>query len=86
MACFVLPFMVVWAWTFFSQMRFMYVIAPAVLSKWTREHGFRIERLSVQVLPLDPYVWAAGPFRIVYRVTELVAGSPGYRTYAAALD
>jgi hypothetical protein len=61
--------MAVWSWIFFSQMRFWHVIAPAALSKWAEEQGFRIERMSVQVLPFGPYVWFAGPFRLVYRVT-----------------
>src|SRR5689334_21897737 len=69
LGCFVVPFLVVWAVIFSSQMWFMSVVAPAALSRWSREHGFEIEQQGTPVIPGGPYMWTAGPFRRVYRVT-----------------
>jgi hypothetical protein len=67
-ACFAVPFIVLWAWIFGSQMWFISVIAPARLLNWTKEHEYHIEEKSAPVLPRGPYLWTAGPFRRIYRV------------------
>ena len=68
MACFIVPFLVVWATVFFAQMRFFGMIAPAALSRWAQENGLRIERQRTPLL-CGPFTWSAGAFRRVYRVT-----------------
>ena len=58
MACFVLPFMVLFAFIFPSAMLFHFRTAPAALSKWAEENGFRIERQRRPLL-FGPYPEAA---------------------------
>ena len=68
MACFVVLFLVVWAAVFFSQMRFLGMIAPAALSRWAQENGLRIERQRTPLFLRGPNPWSAGAFRRVYRI------------------
>ena len=67
MACFFLPFLVVWAFAFFSQMRFHLRIAPQALSKWADENGVRVEDCRTPLF-FGPFMWKMGPFRRVYRI------------------
>ena len=67
MACFVLAFAPVWAFTFFSLMRFHLRIAPAALSKWADDNGFCVENRRTPIF-FGPYTWKAGPFRCVYQI------------------
>ena len=68
MSCFVLPFLVVWACGFISQMQFYWSIAPATLSKWAEENGYRIEQQRAPILFEGPYAWNAGGIVRVYRI------------------
>lgn len=79
MACFAVPFLIVWAWTFSSQMRFLWAVAPAALTEWAGMMGFEVEQRSAPVLPQGPFMWTAGPFRRVYRIT--VRDRDGHRRH-----
>jgi hypothetical protein len=67
-SCFVVPLLVVWACVSISQMRFYWAIAPAALSRWAEENGYRIEQQRAPILFEGPYAWDAGPRR-VYRIS-----------------
>jgi hypothetical protein len=67
-ACFVLPFLVVWAWGFSSQLRFAYRVAPLALTRWSHENGYRIEQQKDPFWFQGPFGWNSGAFRRVYRV------------------
>lgn len=69
MAYLAIAFLIFWAWTFISQVRFMRVVAPAALTKWAQGHGFEVEQRSTPIILRGPFMWTAGPFRLVYRVT-----------------
>ena len=69
MGCFVLPFLVVWACVFVPSMLFCWSVAPAALSRWAEENGYRIERQKMLLLFGGTYAWNSGVYGIVYRVT-----------------
>jgi hypothetical protein len=68
-ACFVLPFLVIWGSVFGSHLLFYWSIAPAALSRWAEANGYRIEQQKAPFLFQGPYAWNAGSFRRVYRVS-----------------
>ena len=72
MACFVVPFLILWVLLFACQTRFQLLTAPAALARWAEVNGFRIERKATPFILLWPRSWRnSGSCRKVYRVTVL---------------